>query len=342
MAYNDANEQTGMTLNGGTAETRTYDGWGRLASRAQGSYAASYGYRYGGRLHTFTSNFPGEAGATLQCRGDGRMYQRTVGADTFTYRYDAGWNPVNMEYANGTLATTSVYAPGTAVGERLAYAYGDLATGTVMYACHDQLGSVRRWRTPSKGTWGANEFEPYGEAYAVSTLAPRDYALHEWDPALAVYRAPYRNYSPTMTRWTSRDPLGMVDGPNMYGYVKGRTISDYDPNGTISICGIMMAIIWMSRLASAPANDKYKHCLTTCEIVKSCGRHDADMAGEYGELLDEIQRRLGLQRNGAEDADRAANAAGLSCGDDSENCGANHDCGSCCEKNGFSAVSPGA
>ncbi len=36
MAYNDANEQTGMTLNGGTAETRTYDGWGRLASRAQG------------------------------------------------------------------------------------------------------------------------------------------------------------------------------------------------------------------------------------------------------------------------------------------------------------------
>ena len=113
---------------------------------------------------------------------------------------------------NGTLATTSVYAPGTAVGERLAYAYGDLATGTVMYACHDQLGSVRRWRTPSKGNWGANEFEPYGEAYAVSSLAPRDYALHEWDPALAVYRAPYRNYSPTMTRWTTRDPLGMING----------------------------------------------------------------------------------------------------------------------------------
>ena len=38
MAYNHANEQTGMTLNGGTAETRTYDGWGRLASRAQGSF----------------------------------------------------------------------------------------------------------------------------------------------------------------------------------------------------------------------------------------------------------------------------------------------------------------
>lgn len=37
MAYNDANEQTGMTLNGGTAGTRTNDGWGRLTSRAQGA-----------------------------------------------------------------------------------------------------------------------------------------------------------------------------------------------------------------------------------------------------------------------------------------------------------------
>ena len=131
----------------------------------------------------------------------------------------------------GAQASTSVYAPGTAVGERLAYAYGDLATGTTMYACHDQLGSVRRWRTPSKGNWGANEFEPYGEAYAVSSLAPRDYALHEWDPALAVYRAPYRNYSPTMTRWTTRDPLGMIDGPNMYGYVGGRTTHSWDSYG---------------------------------------------------------------------------------------------------------------
>ena len=140
---------------------------------------------------------------------------------------------VHHRHANGTLASTSVYAPGTAVGERLAYAYGDLATQVTVYACHDQLGSVRRWRTPSKGNWGANEFEPYGEAYAIgAVLAPRDYALHEWDPVLAVYRAPYRNYSPTMTRWTTRDPLGMIDGPNMYGYVGGRTLATVDITGS--------------------------------------------------------------------------------------------------------------
>ncbi|MBW7864417.1 MAG: RHS repeat-associated core domain-containing protein, partial [Candidatus Hydrogenedentes bacterium] len=60
---------------------------------------------------------------------------------------------------------------------------------------------------------------------------PRDYALHEWDPAIAAYRAPYRNYSPAMARWMTRDPLGMVDGPNMYGYVGGNPVGSVDPKG---------------------------------------------------------------------------------------------------------------
>ena len=37
ITHADENKQTGMALNGGTAEARTYDGWGRLASRAQGA-----------------------------------------------------------------------------------------------------------------------------------------------------------------------------------------------------------------------------------------------------------------------------------------------------------------
>ncbi len=232
-AYNDANEQTSTTLNGGTPETRTYDSWGRLATRAQGTYSATYGYRYGGRLYNFTSNFPGEAAATFEYRGDGRLHRRTVGTDIKVYRYDAGWNAINTEDNSGVLQAASVYEPGQEVGQRLAYSYGSLGTGTVVYAYHDQLGSTRRWRL-NKSSLGANEYEPYGEAYAVSTLAPRDYALHEWDPAIAAYRAPYRNYSPAMARWTTRDPLGMVDGPNMYGYVGGRTINSYDPLGLIT------------------------------------------------------------------------------------------------------------
>ena len=64
---------------------------------------------------------------------------------------------------------------------------------------------------------------------------PRIYALHEFDLALQQYRAPYRNYSPSMGRWTTLDPAGMVDGPNMYAYVRGNPARNLDIKGEFAI-----------------------------------------------------------------------------------------------------------
>ena len=44
------------------------------------------------------------------------------------------------------------------------------------------------------------------------------YTSHDWDSIPQVYFAPYRHYGPEMARWLLRDPLGMVDGPNLYMY----------------------------------------------------------------------------------------------------------------------------
>jgi RHS repeat-associated protein len=46
-----------------------------------------------------------------------------------------------------------------------------------------------------------------------------------------LYFAPYRFYNPQLARWMSRDPLGMVDGPNVYAYVVGNPLSRIDPLG---------------------------------------------------------------------------------------------------------------
>jgi RHS repeat-associated protein len=46
-----------------------------------------------------------------------------------------------------------------------------------------------------------------------------------------LYFAPYRYYNPQLARWMSRDPLGMVDGPNVYAYVKGMPVAYTDPLG---------------------------------------------------------------------------------------------------------------
>ena len=136
--YNTGNEQLSMTLNSGTPETRTYDTWGRLTTRTQGSYSASYAYRYGGRLYQATSNFPNESNVTFDHGGDGKLRTRTTASETRTYRYDRGWNAVN-EDVGGATAVSNVFEPGAQVGAILAQTFGTLASGTPVYAYHDHL-----------------------------------------------------------------------------------------------------------------------------------------------------------------------------------------------------------
>ena len=54
---------------------------------------------------------------------------------------------------------------------------------------------------------------------------------HKGDGESGLYYAPERYYSPFQARWTTRDPLGMVDGPNVYAYVRGNVIILVDPYG---------------------------------------------------------------------------------------------------------------
>ena len=54
---------------------------------------------------------------------------------------------------------------------------------------------------------------------------------HQWDGESGLYYAPHRYYSPFQARWTTRDPLGMVDGPNVYAYVRGNPVNYTDPLG---------------------------------------------------------------------------------------------------------------
>jgi RHS repeat-associated protein len=231
--YDNANEQTSVTLNGGTPETRTYDAWGRMATRTQGALSGTYGYRYGGRLYSYAGNFGGEAPETMQYRGDGRLYSRVSGTATKVYRYDRGWNAINEEDGAGNLTASSVYAPTSEVGERLAWVSGAMGSGTWNYAYHDQLGSTRRWRSATKALLGSNDCGPYGEKYTSYSGAPFDYALHVQDPYTLLYHAPYREYATGWARWTTRDPLNMVDGPNMYGYVGDSPLKGIDPLGLL-------------------------------------------------------------------------------------------------------------
>ena len=76
------------------------------------------------------------------------------------------------------------------------------------------------------------DFSPYGELMRSAGLPlTTGYTGHRWDPAIGQYFAPFRYYNPQTARWNMRDPLGHLEGVNMYAYLVGNPVMAFDPMG---------------------------------------------------------------------------------------------------------------
>ncbi|MCD6288620.1 MAG: RHS repeat-associated core domain-containing protein [Candidatus Hydrogenedentes bacterium] len=140
----------------------------------------------------------------------------------------------------------------TSVGKMADVAGSNPSSGTYRYYTHDHLGSTRALWSQAKASLGTYEYTPYGRTYWTSGPSiSHMYTGHLWDGTAQLYYAPYRYYSPATARWLTRDPLGMVDGPNVYAYVMGNPVTYYDPLGltTVDDC-----------------NDEYDEC---CDSVRA-------------------------------------------------------------------------
>jgi len=229
--YNDANE---LTESNGTIEMEyNYDPWGRLTHKViqpDEEYEACYAYRYGDKLYSVTSDFPGEGDVYYGYRGDGTRRRRSWdldGDDMETTYYWSGWNVINEEDDDSGDVTTYVHGPQGILAD-----FDEGSPATYWYYFHDHLGSTRRLRDQNKNSLGAYEYTPYGEIYHESGPAiTYKYTGHAWDDKAQLYYFPYRYYSPSAARWMTRDPLGMVDGPNVYAYVANNPCSHTDSRG---------------------------------------------------------------------------------------------------------------
>jgi RHS repeat-associated protein len=97
----------------------------------------------------------------------------------------------------------------------------------------DHLGSTRDV-TDTSGTMRAQyDYDPYGQAVKLAGDIDSSllYAGHWAHAASGLLLAPYRAYDSNSGRWISPDPLGLVDGPNLYAHVKDNPVSKVDPSG---------------------------------------------------------------------------------------------------------------
>ena len=242
FTYGPANQLATMTTSGVTS-SYTYDPWGRLASRSATiggqSYTATYTYRFGDKLQRIDSNFPGETPVVLyNYDGLGKRRLKAIGNDTTYWRWDAGYS-VLAQYQDttpdwGISGFDRFFVPfgHTALAEADLDASGVPANAVYTYLAQDHLGTSLYGFNQSKTVVSQNVHLPFGQRSYVSGNSPyHEFTGKPWDTESQMYYFPYRYYSPNMNRWTMPDPMGLIDGPNVYGYVKNAPIRFLDKLG---------------------------------------------------------------------------------------------------------------
>jgi RHS repeat-associated protein len=112
---------------------------------------------------------------------------------------------------------------------------------SVRYQYTNHLGSTCLELDENAALISYEEYYPYGStSYQAGTSAAETslkryrFSGKERDEENGFYYHGARYYAPWLGRWTECDPAGLVDGPNLYAYVRANPIMATDPLGTDS------------------------------------------------------------------------------------------------------------
>ncbi len=364
-AYNKANELRYSHTTGQPPIAYTYDNHGRLTQKSQqthdGSYQTNYTWLFGDKLKHITSTFPGEHPDTHYLYdGLGRRRNKVHNASqpdqTITwYRYNASWGLLS-QHNQGTDPNT-LWDIGDA--EKMWYngvelTGSDPTTATWTYPMRDHLGTPRAAYGHDKTLTSRNEYSPYGiPEMSLGAPSPIGYTGHYHDTESNLNYAPYRYYNPQNARWLKRDPVGMIDGINVYSYVLANPTNQYDKMGLFLMppgAWVPIPPNYRPRKPKTPINDEcddcrkeaqkianeinrntrwepgverdndnhMKHCVASCRIAKKKGLLCAAAVGWGREL----------QGNDFDWADIGSNQIGLGC----HIAGGGSSCRECCRR----------
>jgi RHS repeat-associated protein len=103
----------------------------------------------------------------------------------------------------------------------------------VLYPLVDHLGSATAVLDDTGALVNREEYTPYGET-SFGSYARKRYRFtgKERDEESSLNYHGARYYAPWLARWTSPDPLGIADSPDVYAYVQDNPLRNVDPRGT--------------------------------------------------------------------------------------------------------------
>jgi RHS repeat-associated protein len=108
--------------------------------------------------------------------------------------------------------------------------------GVVYYIRADHIGRpVFATNAAGAKVWSA-VYTPFGGVHTSTGSLPTNRFPGQWfQTESGLHQNWMRDYDPTTGRYIQADPLGLVDGASVYGYVKSNPSNLFDPSGTQSI-----------------------------------------------------------------------------------------------------------
>ena len=186
-----------------------------------------------------------------------------------------------VEQKSGTIYTQIVYS---ALGNKLALMKGQTlaeafvplsggatavynSSGLAYYRHADWLGSSRFASTSTRTLYYDGAYAPYGENYAETGTADRNFTGQNQD---TISSGPYplydflrREHHPTWGRWVSPDPAGLAAADpanpqswNRYAYVLNNPCALVDPFGLATVCTLLVNLTAKDLIGDKDALEK--------------------------------------------------------------------------------------
>jgi RHS repeat-associated protein len=257
FGYDGANNRS----SGGAYSGYTYDAANKLSSTS----TSSYGYDLDGNL---TSETDAGSSYTYAFDREGRLTAQTGPGLTVTYKYDALGRRIEQT-SNGTVTKflydgahvlADLNSSGTTVarythGPRIDEVVAARRNGATYYYIQDALYSVVRVLGASRNLVNRYDYLAWGEirSQSVGVTNRFTYTGRELNPDNRTMHYRARTYLPNLGRFGSEDPLGFVDGVNLYRYVGNSPCTYRDPEGT----GPLLSLLGASVLCGAGAGTAF-------------------------------------------------------------------------------------
>ncbi len=220
--------------------TYVYNAWNQLVEVKNASGTVIAQYTYDARGYRVSETYP--AG------GNG------VAAGTTKYLYYSNQEQVIEERWNGTANSNTQYQYVwsekyvNAMVLRDTYSNGTLQANDRIYTTYNtnyDVTSLIGYNSTTQ-TWGVEErftYSSYGTVTVLSSTWTAQSDAYSWqymyqggrqDPITGLYHFDHREYSATLGRFISQDPLHYINGANTYQFVMSNPVGNVDPWGNVA------------------------------------------------------------------------------------------------------------